>query len=197
MKENSNIKTLDALSIDMVDRYISLRQNKENEINVNFYNKLSRISETDFYTNRIYNDRSIFDIFLAHTSKDKVMIKKLYFYLEVICGLRVYVDWICDPFLNRTNVTKKSVRLIEIRLRQSKSIILCKTVKFRSSRWVMWEIGYFGGYKNANMGQINLGMANIAKLEFLLSCKNVELINQNLYLIEKGSTITWIDWINR
>lgn len=61
----------------------------------------------------------------------------------------------------------------------------------------MWEIGYFGGYKNTNMGQINLGMANIAKLEFLLSCKNVELINQNLYLIEKGSTITWIDWINR
>ena len=45
-----------------------------------------------------------FDIFLSHANKDKTIVIGLYSLL-VSMGFKVYVDWIHDPLLIRSNVS--------------------------------------------------------------------------------------------
>ena len=190
-----NMNELVEITDEMCDDFINKKGNLNKDIIKDEYDRFSYMSGPTYRDTLDKYEDVVHDIFLSHTTKDKAIIKKLYYYLEVYCKLKVYVDWIIDPFLNRSNVTKKSVRLIEIRLRQSKSILLCKTIKYRSSRWIMWEIGYFAGYKNTNMAQINLGKTSTAKLEFLLSCSNAYLEDKRLLIVsDDKKTIDWYHW---
>ena len=53
-----------------------------------------------------------FYIFLSHSFLDKDEVEGLYIELTNQ-GYSVYVDWIIDPHLDRTNVTKASAKLIQ------------------------------------------------------------------------------------
>lgn len=88
-----------------------------------------------------------FDIFLSHSFLDKSDVQGLYQELTDF-GFTVYVDWIIDPHLDRTNVTKASATLIQGRLKSSKTLLLAISTNAVMSKWMPWELGYVDGHTN-------------------------------------------------
>lgn len=88
-----------------------------------------------------------FDIFLSHSFLDKADVQGLYQELTDF-GFTVYVDWIIDPHLDRTNVTKATATLIQSRLKASKTLLLAISTNAAMSKWMPWELGYVDGHTN-------------------------------------------------
>jgi hypothetical protein len=63
-------------------------------------------------------------------------------------GYSVYVDWIIDPHLDRTNVTKESASLVRMRMKSSKTLLLAISTNATISKWIPWELGYVDGHTN-------------------------------------------------
>jgi hypothetical protein len=91
-------------------------------------------------------NEDIFDIFLSHASHDSDLILGVKGLLESL-GFRVYVDWVDDPQLDRSKVSKESADLLRRRMRQSKSLVWAATEAASDSKWMPWELGYFDGFK--------------------------------------------------
>lgn len=87
-----------------------------------------------------------YDIFLSHSSTDARVVGGLKLELEAL-GYSVYVDWIEDPQLDRSNVTKENAETLRIRMKQCKSLLYAFSENARSSTWMPWELGYFDGIK--------------------------------------------------
>lgn len=85
-----------------------------------------------------------FDIFLSHSFLDKEDVYGLYMELTEL-GYTVYVDWVVDSQLDRTNVTKESVMLIRNRMKVSKALLLAISENASISRWMPWELGFIDG----------------------------------------------------
>jgi len=85
-----------------------------------------------------------FDIFLSHSFLDKDEVEGLYLELTDF-GFTVYVDWIIDPHLDRTNVTKESATHIRNRMRSCKSLLLAISTNASTSKWMPWELGFMDG----------------------------------------------------
>ncbi|MGG8497143.1 toll/interleukin-1 receptor domain-containing protein [Tenacibaculum sp. TC6] len=111
-------------------------------------NKRSFINESkNIFLSKATNEREKFDIFLSHSYLDKDEVNGLYSELTDK-GYKVYVDWIVDSHLDRTNVTKESTELIRNRLKHSKSLLLAISSKATMSKWIPWELGYVDGKTN-------------------------------------------------
>lgn len=104
-----------------------------------------RIFEQKSYSVRNTPINTPFDIFLSHSFLDKSEVQGLYQELSDF-GFSVYVDWIVDPQLDRTNVTKDSAKLIQSRLRSSKTLLLAISTNASMSKWMPWELGYVDGH---------------------------------------------------
>jgi hypothetical protein len=107
--------------------------------------------KTVLFSSQILNEskktHTSFDIFLSHSFLDKEEVEGLYIELTNQ-GYSVYVDWIIDPHLDRTNVTKESAKLIQNRLKISKSLLLAISTNATVSKWMPWELGYVDGNTN-------------------------------------------------
>lgn len=91
-------------------------------------------------------ETKIYDIFLSHSSKDASEVEGLKLTLEDM-GYSVYVDWIDDPQLDRSKVTKETAILLQQRMKQSKSLIYAFSENGLHSKWMPWELGFFDGLK--------------------------------------------------
>jgi len=112
-----------------------------------YLKKLSRRKTVLFSQEMINENKKVhisFDIFLSHSYLDKEEVEGLYIELRSQ-GYSVYVDWIVDPQLNRTNVTKESAKLIQSRLKMSKTLLLAVSINASLSKWMPWELGYVDG----------------------------------------------------
>lgn len=89
-----------------------------------------------------------FDIFLSHSTSDAEIILGVKAVLEDY-GKEVYVDWVEDPHLDRSNVTPATAEVIRQRMRQCKSLVYVHTANSPSSKWMPWELGYFDGFNGA------------------------------------------------
>lgn len=112
-----------------------------------------------------------FDIFLSHSFHDAELILGVRTILQR-AGKRVYVDWIDDPELDRTKVSKLTASRLRERMNQCSSLIYAARKAASSSKWMPWELGYFDGRKSAesvaimplvaypgeNLGQEYLGL---------------------------------------
>lgn len=87
-----------------------------------------------------------FDVFLSHASKDAELVLGTKAILENQ-GLKVYVDWIEDAYLDRSKVNTETANLLRTRMRQSNSLIWMATHAASESKWMPWELGYFDGFK--------------------------------------------------
>ncbi len=105
------------------------------------------LSEAGRFQNSAKGLNEVFDIFLSHSTKDAELVAGLKLLLEDL-GFKVYVDWIEDPQLNRTHVTKHTAKALQARMRQCKSLIYAFSENSSESRWMPWELGYFDGIKN-------------------------------------------------
>lgn len=97
--------------------------------------------------------KDYYDIFLSHSFLDKDEVKGLYLELTDL-GYSVYVDWIVDPNLDQSNVTKESAELIRKRMKSSRSLLLAISTNAEMSKWIPWKLGYIDG--DTNMDAINL-----------------------------------------
>jgi len=85
-----------------------------------------------------------FDIFLSHSSLDQLHVLGIYRLLTQR-GYAVYLDQVCDPYLDRTHVTPLTARVIRYRMVQSKSLFVATSSNISQSKWVPWELGFSDG----------------------------------------------------
>ena len=88
-----------------------------------------------------------FDIFLSHSSLDAIVVLGLLLDLTSM-GYKVYVDWIYDKLLDRSNVTAATAEQLRKRMRQSDSLFYATTEHAPGSKWMPWELGYKDGDNN-------------------------------------------------
>lgn len=93
-------------------------------------------------------ERGRFDVFLSHSFNDAQVIYGLR-RLLMAEGLTVYVDWIDDPLLDRSNVSAATARRLRTRMQQSSTLIYATSRSASRSRWMPWELGYFDGARSA------------------------------------------------
>lgn len=87
-----------------------------------------------------------YDIFLSHSFSDAKVIFGLKKEIEDM-GFSVYVDWIEDKQLNRSNVSKKTAEILRNRMVNCKSLFFATSDNSSDSIWMPWELGYFDGIK--------------------------------------------------
>jgi hypothetical protein len=88
-----------------------------------------------------------FDIFLSHSYSDKELILGIKICFENF-GYSVYVDWIEDYSMDRTNVTKANAFWIKKRMRTSRCLLYATSSNSSSSKWMPWELGFMDGFKD-------------------------------------------------
>lgn len=89
-----------------------------------------------------------YDIFLSHRYIDKDAVAGLADKLRNEYGLKVYVDWIVDPDLDRDKVNKKTADLIRKRMKQCKCLWYVTSENASGSKWMPWEVGFMDGHKD-------------------------------------------------
>jgi len=109
--------------------------------------KTFSVSESSF--NKFVNESKFtasFDVFLSHSYSDKQYIRALFSDLSEM-GYSVYVDWIIDPHLNRSEIGNRTVSTIRGRMQQSASLIYATSQSASKSKWMPWELGFMDGNK--------------------------------------------------
>lgn len=92
-----------------------------------------------------------YDVFLSHAIRDRTLVLGVKSRLELE-DLSVYIDWIDDADLDRTEVTEKNARRLRRRLRRCRSLIYLATNNASKSKWMPWELGYFNGRNKGLIG---------------------------------------------
>lgn len=103
--------------------------------------QLNSFSATESFSRRAHTD---FDIFLSYNFADRSVVLGIYYYLRSK-GYSVYVDFIIDPQLDRSIVTKETAQIIHDRLLHSKSLIYADSPNASLSKWMPWELGIVDG----------------------------------------------------
>ena len=96
-----------------------------------------------------------FDIFLSHSFHDAILIQGIRTLLEEQ-EWSVYVDWIDDPELDRTKVTKVTAQRLRERMTVSDSMIFATSASSPMSKWMPWELGYFDGLRDGRIAILPL-----------------------------------------
>lgn len=93
---------------------------------------------------------SDFDVFLCHSRMDEELILGTKTSLEEY-GLRVYVDWINDPQLDRTKVSFATANQLRTRMSCARMLVYAHTENSSNSKWCPWELGFFDGMRGGNV----------------------------------------------
>lgn len=89
-----------------------------------------------------------FDIFLSHSVRDARVILGIRDWLTSQ-NLRVYVDWIDDPEMDRAAVSRATGARLRKQMLNSRSLLYATSRAAKTSRWMPWELGYFDGLKSS------------------------------------------------
>lgn len=109
-----------------------------------YLSKSASIILAENYTS--FSKTASYDIFLSHSYLDADEILGLKLAIEEL-GYNVYVDWIVDRQLNRSNVNKETAAIIRTRMENCKSLFFATSNNSTESKWMPWELGYFDGIK--------------------------------------------------
>lgn len=109
-----------------------------------------------------------YDIFLSHSFKDAELVLGIKARLEGH-GHSVYVDWIEDPSLDRSQISSKTADVLKLRMNCCKSLFYSTTESSSSSKWMPWECGYLDGKygKVAILPLSNSGTNSFSGQEYL------------------------------
>ncbi len=91
-----------------------------------------------------YDAADSYDLFISHSFSDKELVIGL-LHLFTNAGYKVYIDWINDSSLDRSNVTPETAALIRQRVKQSKGTSYIATSNSTNSKWCPWELGVADG----------------------------------------------------
>jgi hypothetical protein len=185
----------------ITEEYLASRASLRNITN----NSESRIlNENNF----IFTKNKTYDVFLSHSIKDKV---KIFALLDLFnnCNYSVYVDWLNDPQLDRSQVNVTTANLLQTRMNASKGLALYATSNSFSSKWCPWELGYFDGKKNKRcciLPVLNTSQSVFKGLEYLGLYPYLEYIpstsKNDFWVIDNNNNnlcielSTWLSGIN-
>jgi hypothetical protein len=110
-----------------------------------------RLAEAELRKAAKASVEATFDLFLSHSSEDAVVIAGVKALLERD-GLTVYVDWVADPQLSRTRVTKETAAQLRTRMDQCTYLLYASSRASSGSKWMPWELGYFDGRRRGQVG---------------------------------------------
>lgn len=158
---------------------IRARAQKENQRSTNLYKSNNQILNESVSS---FNKFKTYDIFLSHSSKDSELILGVKVTLEDM-GYSVYVDWVDDPQLNRTNVNESTADLLRERMDASKSLFYVTTENTDSSKWMPWECGYFDGIKE------KVTILPIKKYSYDNEYKGQEYLGLYPYCLKQNNTL--------
>jgi hypothetical protein len=91
-----------------------------------------------------FSETKTYDIFLSHSVLDANEIYVLKKMIENM-GFSVYVDWIEDPYLDRSKVTPATANILRQRMNRCKSLLFATSSNSAESKWMPWELGYSDG----------------------------------------------------
>lgn len=126
-----------------------------------------------------------FDVFLSHSILDAELVHGAKRALEDY-GLTVYVDWIDDPQLDRTQVTAATANRLRSQMRRARMLVYAHTENSALSKWCPWELGYFDGMKGGNVFLLPIAASDSS------SYKGQEYIGLYPYLDHVNAVI----WVN-
>jgi hypothetical protein len=148
------------------------------------------------------------DIFLSHSSSDAELVAGLKLEIEDL-GFSVYVDWIDDPKLSRSHVTKETALVLQARMKQCKSLIYAFSENASNSKWMPWELGYFDGIRKGTVAVLPISKSNRSDfkgteylgLYYYIQIATVQGTNSNaLWIHEAASKYVkfdlWLDGAN-
>lgn len=97
----------------------------------------------EFYTGQYIQELRDFDVFVSHAVSNREAVDQIVGVLNSI-GLVAFVDWKSDRVdLSRSKSNEYTADVIQLRMRQSKCLILVRTRASDASVWAAWEVGYF------------------------------------------------------
>ncbi len=128
---------------------------------------IRNFAESELRTAKLAADRSAatYDIFLSHSSEDAIYIKALRDQLVEV-GFTVYVDWIDDPQLDRSNVTKHTAAVLRTRMNSCQSLLYATSQAAKKSVWMPWELGFMDSKTDARIAIVPIVDDNQADTEF-------------------------------
>ena len=115
------------------------------EAHFRYYRENLNETQRNFSSTARNNHNTVFDIFISYNIRDKEIIRGVYNELTEM-GFKVYVDFIVDSNLDRSNVTLQTAQTIRRRLENSKSLIYAQSPAAAMSRWMPWELGVVDGH---------------------------------------------------
>jgi hypothetical protein len=128
---------------------------------------------------RVSKADSHYDVFLSHSFKDALAILGIKRMMESF-GLSVYVDWLEDPNLDRSNVNVTTARVLRERMDQSFSLVYAHSGNSGESSWMPWELGYFDGRRPKFvwiLPIVELYNSEFARQEYLCLYPIIEVID--------------------
>ena len=123
---------------------------KKQKNNRSIYNYSEKNIFDSINESKTFDATKKYDIFLSHSYADKEIIDELIFSLkrDYNFNYTIYIDWIEDPTLDRTNVTKETASTLKQRMKNCKSLLYVTSENHSYSKWMPWELGYNDGFKN-------------------------------------------------
>jgi hypothetical protein len=82
-----------------------------------------------------------YDVFLSHRKLDAREVLALKELIESQ-GLSVYVDWLENPELDRSNVTPATADHLRAVMDKCRSLLYAISMNSSESKWMPWELGY-------------------------------------------------------
>jgi hypothetical protein len=120
-----------------------------------------------------------FDIFLSHSSEDARVIVGVRAMLEKE-GMKVYVDWLEDPELDRSRVNTTTAATLRARMNHCGYLLYASSHSSSNSKWMPWELGYFDGRRPGHVGILPIVAApgeSFVGVEYLGLYPVVERVN--------------------
>ena len=99
------------------------------------------------YTRRatVFDSDIKYDLFISHSFQDKELVAGLACIFRE-AGYTIYIDWLNDSGLDRSNVTPDTAKKIQKRIEGSKGTAYISTSNSTSSKWCPWELGVSDGF---------------------------------------------------
>jgi hypothetical protein len=109
------------------------------------------LAESEIRKSAAASMSTYFDIFMSHSFKDAEIIAGIKVLIEET-GLTVYVDWIEDAQLDRSQVSAETADILRQRMSHCRFLLYATSGESANSKWMPWELGYFDGLKNGKVG---------------------------------------------
>jgi hypothetical protein len=87
-----------------------------------------------------------FDVFLSHNYLDAELVLGLRETINAM-GFSVYVDWVDDAHLRRSDVSRETAACLRQRMANSAALFYATSITSPTSKWMPWECGFFDGLK--------------------------------------------------